>query len=43
MSKNSAKALYEQIKIFNNYIQYNSKRKKKIKQEIPSYLKIKNN
>lgn len=29
MSKNSAKALYEQIKIFNNYIQYASKKKKK--------------
>lgn len=42
MSKNSPKALYEQIKIFNSYIHYNSKRKKKEKKEIPPYLKIKN-
>lgn len=29
MSKNSAKALIEQVKIFNSFIQHNSKRKKK--------------
>jgi len=40
MSKNSTRALYEQAKIFNNYIQYSSKKRRKVKSKnTPEYFK----
>ena len=38
MSKNLIKATYEQIKIYNNALQFNSKRKKK-PSPTPEYLR----